>query len=68
MIPVAGKSNLFRDPNTGAIINKDRSNAKIVRDASAKRNADEDRLITLENDMTEIKGMLKTLLTKQKKK
>jgi hypothetical protein len=68
MIPVAGKANLFRDPSTGAIINKDRSNAKIAREASAKRKADEDRLITLENDMTEIKGMLKTLLTKQKKK
>lgn len=66
MIPVVGKSNLYRDPASGAIINKDRSNAKIAREASLKRKHDEDRLNQLENDMSEIKDMLKTLLKKKK--
>lgn len=67
MIPVAGKANLFRDPATGAIINKDRSNARIAREASIKRKLDADRLDNLESDMSEIKDMLKTLLKKKKK-
>jgi len=66
MIPVAGKANLFRDPTSGAIINKDKSNAKIARKASAKRKEDEARLNQLEDDMSEIKDMLKTLLKKKK--
>jgi hypothetical protein len=66
MIPVAGKSNLFRDPSSRAIINKDRSNAKIARDASKKYKEDQNRLTNLENDMSEIKDMLKKLLKKKK--
>jgi hypothetical protein len=67
MIPVAGKANLFRDPSSGAIINKDRSNAKIAREASLKYKEDQNRLTNLENDMSEIKDMLKKLLKKKKK-
>jgi len=68
MIPVAGKANLYRDPSSGAIINRDKSNAKIAREASLKRKVDEARLNQLEDDMSEIKDMLKTLLKKKKKK
>ena len=66
MIPVVGKANLFRDPSTGAIINKDRKNAKIAREASLKIKADEERLNNLESDMSEIKDILKKLLKKKK--
>jgi|JYMV01.1.fsa_nt_gi hypothetical protein len=67
MIPVEGKADLFRDPTSGAIINKDRSNAKIVREASLKRKLDAARINKLEDDVSEIKDMLKTLLNNKKK-
>ena len=66
MIPVDGQSNLSRDPNSGAIINTNKSNAKIARENVARIKKERERLETLENDVSEIKDMLKKLLKKKK--
>jgi Tfp pilus assembly protein PilO len=67
-IPVEGKSNLYRDQSSGAIINNDINAAEAFRSAARKRAADAARLNKLEDDMSEIKVMLKTLLKQTTKK
>jgi len=66
MIPVEGQANLMRDPDSGAIINTNKSNAKIARETTARIKKERERLETLENDVSEIKDMLKQLLKKKK--
>lgn len=66
MIPVEGQPDLMRDPNTGAIINTNKSNAKIANEHAKKVANDRQRLENLENDMSDIKDMLKKLLKKKK--
>jgi hypothetical protein len=63
VIPVEGHSDLKRDPASGAIININKGNVAVIK--AARRKAEE-RIQTLENDMSEIKDMLKTLLNKKK--
>jgi hypothetical protein len=64
MIPVKGHTNLFRDPSSGAIINKDRTNAGIEKVARLKFTQDQNRLKQLEEDISIIKNLLKQLLEK----
>jgi hypothetical protein len=64
MIPVKGHTNLFRDPTSGAIINKDRTNAAIAKTARLKFNQDQNRMKQLEEDVSTIKDLLKQLLEK----
>jgi hypothetical protein len=66
MIPVEGHANLFRDPSSGAIINKDRTNAGIAKAARKKLKEDEVRLDNVENQLSEIKDLLTKLLEKKK--
>jgi len=68
-IKVQGYSNLVRDTNTNAIINKDKSAYNLARRRAeeAQRQRDEIRGATreinnLKCEMHEIKSMLKTLL------
>ena len=61
-IPVEGQTGLYRDGNSGAIINTNRSNAKIAKDHARKVINDQKRLENLENDMSDIKDMLKKLI------
>ena len=65
-IPVEGMAGLYRDGNSGAIINTNRSNAKIAKDHARKVINDQRRLENLENDMSDIKDMLKKLLRQKK--
>ncbi len=62
MIPVKGRANLYRDPSSGAIINRDNTAASAARAAGAKRKLNEQRLTKLEDDIDDIKSMLKLLL------
>jgi|TARA_Y100000780_G_C13366855_1_gene295081 hypothetical protein len=64
-IPVEGQTGLYRDGNSGAIINTNKSNAQIAKIHARKVAKDQRRLDTLENDMGEIKDMLKKLLNKK---
>jgi len=66
MIPVKGHSGLFRDPRTGAIINKDNTNANAAKQAEVKFKESQDRLYELENDVKDIKDLLNKLLKKKK--
>ncbi len=66
MIPVEGHSNLFRDPSSGAIINKDRTNAAIAKAARQKHKKDQARLDNIETELSDIKDLLTKLLKKKK--
>ena len=61
MIPVKGHNDLVRDPRSGAIINIG-SEGEIFSAARAKGKADEERLNKVEQDVSEIKMMLQTLI------
>ena len=70
-IPVEGNSNLARCPNSGAIININRSSIQKARDAKKRRLAvqsKEDKLRNkvdaLENDISDIKSLLSQLVEK----
>ena len=65
MIQVKEHSNLYRDETSGAVINKDKNGARISREARAKALADKERIQKLEEELTEIKDILKQLLEKQ---
>ncbi len=62
MIPVEGHKNLFRDPETGAILNNDSKgyaqyNIKKTRSADRKAELDE-----MKKDIDEIKSLLQQLV------
>jgi len=65
MIPVKGHSNLFRDPSSGAIINKDKTNSGIAKAARKRIKEDHERLNTIEDELSTIKDLLTKLLKKK---
>ena len=60
-IPVEGQTGLYRDENSGAIINM-ASGGQEYSANRAKIKADEERLNKVEEDVSEIKDMLKQLI------
>ncbi len=58
MIKVKGHENLFRDPNTGAIINTDRRPTKKL---SSKLDSVENDINTLKKEISEIKQLLREI-------
>jgi len=64
MIPVEGHKNLFRDENTGAIVNCD--NTGYTDYMSQKRRQLDERaeLDLMKNDINEIKSLLKELTSR----
>jgi hypothetical protein len=63
-VQIDGQVDLFRDEKTGAVINRNSSGAKAARAAVKKYNEDQGRLNKLEDDVSEIKNMIKQLLEK----
>tara|TARA_B100001287_G_C22241831_1_gene326320 strand:- start:172 stop:387 length:216 start_codon:yes stop_codon:yes gene_type:complete len=61
LIPVEGHNNLFRDRNTGAIINNDSSGYAQYQKLKQKRQKEREELDTLKSDIEEIKSLLKEL-------
>jgi len=62
MIPVKGHNGLYRDENTNAIIN---TNNSVYNDYINSRNRlieNQEKMTTIENELTEIKELLKILL------
>lgn len=62
MIPVKGHNGLYRDESTNAIIN---TNDSIYNDYINSRNRlikNQEKMTTIENELTEIKELLKILL------
>ena len=61
MIPVKGHNNLFRDRNTGAIINNDKSAySNYIRMKQQKQN-ERNELDMIKSDIEEIKSLLREL-------
>ena len=64
MIPVKGHSNLVRDPKSGAIVNISNNSEYSMNKArmAAEEKIKEARLTKVEQDVSEIKDMLKQLI------
>jgi|OM-RGC.v1.035471747 hypothetical protein len=64
LIPVEGHSNLWRDSDTGAIVNGDDSGYhSYLREKSAKKNEREE-LDSMKKDIDDIKNMLSKIVDK----
>ena len=63
-IKVDGHSNLVRDKNSGAIININSSDFEKARLAKQAKKRQEQKLQDLENDVIEIKALLRQLIEK----
>tara|TARA_Y100000289_G_C3811897_1_gene94150 strand:+ start:114 stop:329 length:216 start_codon:yes stop_codon:yes gene_type:complete len=61
LIPVEGEPNLFRDRNTGAIVNMDTSGYAQYKRMKQRRQTEREELDTLKKDIEEIKSLLKEL-------
>ena len=59
LIPVEGNPHLFRDRNTGAIVNTDRSGYDQYMRMKQRRQTEREELDTLKKDIEEIKSLLK---------
>lgn len=64
MIRVDGYSNLYRDENSGAIINCDSTAYNQYLNSISKQEIKKKELDEIKNDITEIKNLLKELLNK----
>jgi hypothetical protein len=62
LIPVEGHSNLFRDKNTGAILNKDRSAYINYIKIKEKKQKEKNEIDNIKKDIEEIKLLLKELI------
>ena len=62
MIPVEGHKHLFRDENTGAIINNDKSGYAKYMALKDKKSSEKEELDRLRNDIDEIKSLLKEIV------
>ena len=61
LIPVEGHSNLFRDKNTGAIVNTDSSGYAQYKKLKQRRQTEREELDILKKDIEEIKSLLKEI-------
>ena len=61
LIPVEGHSNLFRDKNTGAIVNNDASSYVQYKKMKQRRQTEREELDILKKDIDEIKSLLKEI-------
>ena len=62
LLKVKDHDGLFKDSSTGAVINKDTSGYQQYMENRSKMLSDKERLDSLENDIHDIKTMLKTFL------
>lgn len=62
LIPVEGHSNLFRDKNTGAILNKDRSAYINYMKMKEIKQKEKNEIDEIKKDINEIKSLLKEII------
>lgn len=62
MIPVEGHPNLYRDENSGAIINYDAHSYNQYMNIKKNKENQQQEINQLKNDINEIKSILKELL------
>jgi hypothetical protein len=61
---IEGQANLVRDTNSGAILNINRNEFAKAKLARAQRHKKEQEFVELQDEVSEIKSMLKQLLEK----
>ena len=64
MIPVEGHKNLFRDENSGAIINRDKNAYNEYMDQKRRNNDKQVELDEMKKEIEELKTMLNALASK----
>lgn len=62
LIPVEGHSNLFRDRNTGAILNKDKSSYQNYMRLKEIKQKEKNEINEMKKDIDEIKSLLKEII------
>lgn len=62
LIPVDGHHNLFRDRNTGAIVNKDKSSYMHYMRLKEQKQKEKSELDQVKKDIEEIKSLLKEII------
>lgn len=62
MLKVKDRDGLYRDPTSGAIINKDKSGAKMAKLARQNRLAEQQRLSAVEDKLERIETLLTKIL------
>tara|TARA_R110002012_G_scaffold178375_1_gene343470 strand:- start:360 stop:566 length:207 start_codon:yes stop_codon:yes gene_type:complete len=65
--PIEGHPNLFKDTDTGVIVNRsasERDRYRIAKEQSRKSMNTEQEISSLREEMTEIKSLLKQLINK----
>lgn len=65
LLNVEGHNNLARDPESGAIININRSEMSRIKSAREARRREKEEIQGLKNEVSEIKDLLKQLLEKR---
>ena len=63
MIPVKGHPNLYRDENSGAIINCDTNSYNQYLNIKTSRQNQKDELDRIKGDIEEIKSLLKEIIS-----
>ena len=67
MIPVEGNKNLFRDENTGAIVNMDSQGYFNYVNSRNRKLSEKKELDNMKKDIDEIKSLLKELANRKHK-
>jgi hypothetical protein len=62
MIPVEGHNNLFRDENTGAIVNLDTSEYNQYIRMKSEKQRQKEEIEKMKSDIEEIKSLLKEIV------
>lgn len=64
MYKVEGEDGLFRDPSTGAIINKDTKTFQQVRAARMRQSLQDNELQKLKDEISELKSILHAIINR----
>lgn len=64
LIRVDGEENLYRDPNSQAIVNTDSSAYEAYLEAKNRKLSELNEIETLKNDVAELKDMMRLLIEK----
>lgn len=63
-IKVEGEDGLFRDPSTGAIINRDKKTFDRIRASRAKSQKSENEIEQLKSEISELKRLVHAIINK----
>ena len=66
MIPVEGHKNLYRDENSGAIINCDKNEYNHYMSLKKEKQRQKNEIEGIKNEISEIKSLLRELLEKNR--